>query len=103
LVAVEVAVKKFVADLPDVIFADRFAALRATGVGLEVRVIDEDTAHRRPPSRPLRGIDDVKDEMQLRALRTVSSKEPPPVCLIQRRINAQVPSSAAVSARPFRR
>ena len=99
MVAIEVAVKKFVADFPDVICADRFAALRATGVALEVRVIDEDTAHHRPPSRPSRGIDDMKDAIQLRALLTVSSKEPPPVCTNQRRIIAQVPSHSALGAR----
>jgi hypothetical protein len=40
-VAVEVAVKKFIAEFPDVIFADRFAALLATGTRLELCVIDE--------------------------------------------------------------
>jgi hypothetical protein len=45
-VAVEVAVKKFVAEFPDVIFADRFAALRTTSTGLELCVIDENATTR---------------------------------------------------------
>ena len=79
LVAVEVAIEKFVAEFPNVTFADRFAALCATGAGLGFasltrmqRIIGLLRGH-------YAGIDDVKDAMQLRALLTVSSKEPPPV------------------------
>jgi hypothetical protein len=78
LITVVIAIDQSAANFPGVAVADPLAAIRAAGIGFQIGVTDNDTAHRSPPVRLICAINDLNDANAARALLTAGFKKPSP-------------------------